>query len=66
MPARTKSELVATMKRALDGYHARKPASLLDEMVQSGVICVVGKVRGEPVYDLAEAFADLRDLDLAA
>jgi hypothetical protein len=67
MPARTESELVSTMKAHLRGRStSRSPESLLAEMVQDGVIEVVGDARGEPLYDLTHAFADLREIELEA
>jgi hypothetical protein len=64
VPARTESELVATMKRAMRGTKGKAPESLLEEMVRDGVIEVVGRADGEPLYDLTAAFAPLRELDL--
>ena len=57
------SQLVATMTAALHGRSPSRTAeSLLAEMVQDGVIEVVGRDGSEPMYDLAPAYATLRTL----
>jgi hypothetical protein len=54
-------QLLTTMRRALGRRGGTKsPESLLAEMVEAGVIQVVGRAEREPLYDLAPAFADLR------
>ena len=64
MPA-PRSQLVRTMRRALGRRSGTKaPESILAELVQDGVIQVVGHAGREPLYDLTPAFADLRALPL--